>query len=47
MTPKITLPTLFEWTGTCWDVNSPECLRLLQFLHMFASWAGMVDCEGR
>ena len=29
MTPKITLPTLFEWTGTCWDVNSPECLRLL------------------
>ena len=29
MTPKITLPTLFEWTGTCRDVNSPECLRLL------------------
>ena len=27
MTPKITLPTLFEWTGTCRDVNSPKCLR--------------------
>ena len=27
MTTKITLPTLFEWTGTCRNVNLPKSLR--------------------
>ena len=44
---SVTTQKVFQWTGACRDVNSPECLRLLQFLHVFASWAGMVDCEGR
>ena len=27
MTTKTTLPTLFEWTGTCRNVNLPKSLR--------------------
>ena len=36
MTPKITLPTLFELTGPCPDMNSPECPTSL----FFAEWVG-------
>ena len=40
MTPKITLPTLFEWTGTCRDVNSPKCLRFHKVMQS-PEWLGM------
>ena len=34
MTTKTTLPTLFEWTGTCRNVNLPKSLRQIFFFEL-------------
>ena len=41
MTTKPTLPTLFEWTGTCRNVNLPKSLRQI---FSWSTWRFLLPC---